>query len=51
MGEFGRGGAARTDRWIGPAESKVSNVMLQLMPRRPLGLTKKTKEAIYQALV
>lgn len=51
VGEFGWGGAASTDMWIDPAESMVSIVMLQLMPPRQLGLTKKIKDAVYQALV
>lgn len=51
VGEYGWGGAASTDMWIDPAENMISIVMMQLMPPRMLGLTKKVKDAMYQALV
>ncbi|HJP32031.1 MAG TPA: serine hydrolase domain-containing protein [Candidatus Latescibacteria bacterium] len=51
VGEFGWGGAASTDMWIDPVENMVSLVMMQLRPPRRLGLTKKIKDAMYQALV
>ena len=51
VGGYGWGGAASTDMWSDPAEDMVSIVMMQLMPPRFMGHTKRVKDAIYQALV
>ncbi len=50
VGEFGWGGAASTEFWVDPQEDMITMVMLQLMPKHAMGLTKKIKDAVYQAL-
>jgi CubicO group peptidase (beta-lactamase class C family) len=51
VGEYGWGGAANTDLWIDPAEDMITMIMMQLKHPKPLGLTKKVKDAFYQAIV
>jgi len=50
VGEYGWGGAGCTEEWVDPQEDMVSMVMMQLRPPGTLGIMKKIKQAVYQAI-